>query len=559
MAFLTLFFISAPFEYGAEQVRPVLAVVGLLIVAAVLAFIGLGFALQVSQPQNSQLMMVVFGLALSIRLVAIFTTPILEIDYYRYIWDGKVVCEGVSPYRFSPEQVLKAGDSHDQDLNRLVGLSTRSQSNHITLSRIHYGNYTTVYPPVSQLVFAAAMKLTPESASVEAHVIATKIAMTLFDLGTMLILCGLLKMARIHFGWLIAYAWNPLVIKEIANSGHLDSIATFLVVLTLYLVVRQRIYPFTKFSNWLLMLAGMSLGLGVGAKLFPVVIFPALLVAIVGKNFHGRKRQRGQRLFAGVIFSAAFVLTSCLVLLPLIHKHSGNLVGRSATEATTPAATASANNSESTKSRDGFSGFFSSWRMNDPVFSTIYLNLKSDTKDARQPWFVVTTQNWRRQLDKQFQSLGFDENDPAYLMARILTLCLFSFGYLWHLAKLYHSKHDDERWLVDLVRRITFILAVFLFLQPTVNPWYFVWVAPLTCLTNNRGWLLASGFLTLYYSRFWFKSLAGTFTLGGHSFDGVNLFDQCFVFVEFGLMIAVLICFSNRKKHCEPDDTTSAA
>ena len=565
LAFLILFLISAPFEYGAEQARPVLAVAGLLIVAAVIAFVGLGFALRVPQSQHKKLLTIVFGLAISIRLVAIFTTPVLEIDYYRYIWDGKVVCEGVSPYRFSPTQVLEPENSLGQQLNRLGELSTRSPSNHTILSRIHYEDFTTVYPPVSQFVFAAAMKLTPDSASVEAHVIAVKTAMTLFDLGTLLLICGLLKMARIHLGWLIAYAWNPLVIKEIANSGHLDSIATFFVVLTVCLVVRQRLLPSARFSKSLLVLAGISLGLGVGAKLFPVVVFPALLVAIVGKKVHGNDNQTRKRMFAGAIFSVAFALTSCFVLLPLIYKFSDNgdgqtistqSAGESAVEGNSKAAV---KEPEPTKNRDGFGGFFSSWRMNDPIFSTIYYNLKSDTKDSRQPWFVVTSKSWRIHLDEQFRSIGFAGKDPAYSMARILTLSLFSFFYLWHLVKLHNTKQGDGEWVVDLAQRITLVLALFLFLQPTVNPWYFVWVAPLTCLTNNKRWLLVSGLLTLYYSRFWFKSLTGMYTLGGTDFDGVKLFDHCFVFVEFGLIIAVLVCFCCRKKLREPNDATTSA
>ena len=188
VVFALLFSFSASFQYGAEQTRPVLAVVALLILSSVLAFVGLGFALQVQRTQHKSLLPILIGLALSMRLVAIFTTPILEIDYYRYLWDGKVVCEGVSPYRFSPAAVLESAASLDKNLNQLSALSTRSPSNHTILSRIHYENFTTVYPPVSQFVFASTMGLTPESASVEAHVIAIKMAVTLFDLATMLLL-----------------------------------------------------------------------------------------------------------------------------------------------------------------------------------------------------------------------------------------------------------------------------------------------------------------------------------------------------------------------------------
>lgn len=546
LIFVVLFFLSGPFEYGAEQDRPVLLVVGLLILAAILAYFGVGFACRVPKAQHKKLQMLVFGLALSIRLVAMFTSPILEIDYYRYIWDGKVVCEGVSPYRFSPDQVLASSISLDKDLDRLVNLSTRAESNHVALSRIHFGDYTTLYPPVSQLVFAAAMKLTPEATSVDAHVAAIKIAMTSFDVATMLLIAGLLVLARKHPGWLIAYAWNPLVIKEIANSGHLDSIATFFVVLTLYLIARQKIVQASRSSQWSLAFAGVALGMGVGAKLYPVVLFPVLLFALLG-----RKRPFGHRFVAGANFSAAFALTTCFVLFPMFQDKLNDLVVPSRHEVASEQLP-SAGAEERVVSRDGLGGFFSSWRMNDPVFSTVYFNLKNDFNASTRPWFVFTSQSWRDQLNGQFQNLGFEGMDPAYLMARIVTLSLFFFFYLWQLGSLCHAETQDDQWIASLLLKCTLILAMFLFVQPTVNPWYFVWIAPMACLINNRGWLLASGILMIYYSRFWFESLVGTYAVGSASLSGAKLFDHYFVFVEFGLILVVLTQFKSRKSLAEP-------
>lgn len=543
LVFLGLFFFSGSFDYSASGARPILLVVGLLLVAAILAFLGLGFARQIPESQHKKLMAVIFGLAVSIRLVALFSTPILEIDYYRYIWDGKVVCEGVSPYRYSPAQVLESRVTLDLDLNRVANLAVRSESNHTILSRVHFENYTTLYPPVSQLIFAATMKVTPEAASVDFQVIAMKIAMTLFDLGIMLLVWRLLFLARMHPGWLIAYAWNPLVIKEIANSGHLDSIAAFFLVLTLYLIVRYKLFPGTGLSRWLLVLAGLTLGLGVGAKLFPAVLFPAFLVTAINGG-----SQFGKRLFAGAVFSVAFAITSSLVLLPMFYKPEVSKFDEYGIDSTLLTAS-----DDSVKSQDGFGGFFSSWRMNDPIFSTIYFNVKNNTQSSTQPWFVVTTKGWRTELDAQFRSFGFDGKDSAFTIARMLTLGMFSCFYLWQLTQIYFRGFSDRSDVAQFFRRVTSILALFLILQPTVNPWYFVWVAPLICLTDNRGWILASGFLMLYYSRFWFQSLVGTFTIGGHNFDGVKLFDHCFVFVEFGLIVAVLFFFSNRKYRRKPD------
>ena len=543
LVFLGIFFISGSFDYNATQPRPTLLIVGFLLVTAVLTFLGLGFARQVPDSQHKKLMAIIFGLAVSIRLVALFSTPILEIDYYRYIWDGKVVCESVSPYRYSPAQVLESRVTVDRDLNRVANLAIRSESNHTILSRIHFENYTTLYPPVSQIVFAATMRLTPETASVEFQVIAMKFAMTLFDLGIMILVWRLLCLAGLHPGWLIAYAWNPLVIKEIANSGHLDSIAAFFAVLTLYLVVRYKLFPDAALSRWLLIFSGVTLGLGVGAKLFPVVLFPALLIATINGN-----SKFSDRLFAGTVFSFAFAITSSLVLFPMFYKPEVSKVdqyGIDTTLLTSP--------NDEAQNQDGFGGFFSSWRMNDPIFSTIYFNVKDNTKSSTQPWFVVSTEQWRSELNAQVRSLGFDREDMAFSISRMLTLGMFSCFYLWQLTQIYFRQFSNHSDVSQFVRRLTSILALFLILQPTVNPWYFVWVAPLICLTDNRGWILASGLLMLYYSRFWFQSLTGTFTIGGHNFDGVKLFDHCFVFVEFGLIVAVLFFFSNRKYRRKPD------
>ena len=153
-------------------------------------------------------------IAISLRAIGLFTTPILEIDYYRYIWDGKVAAEGVSPYSHSPARILKAELTSESSYQQVVALSTESESNFVILQRIHFADYRTIYPPVSQFVFSTAMKWFPHTASVQAHIVWIKAVMVLFDLLTMGVIFLLLKRLDFHQGWLIAYAWNPLVIKD---------------------------------------------------------------------------------------------------------------------------------------------------------------------------------------------------------------------------------------------------------------------------------------------------------------------------------------------------------
>ena len=94
LCFVAISFLSSPFEYGSSVDRPILIVTGILILSSGIAFYGLVDAIKISTTNrhaSRRLTVLVIGIALSARLVALFTCPILEIDYYRYMWDGKVL------------------------------------------------------------------------------------------------------------------------------------------------------------------------------------------------------------------------------------------------------------------------------------------------------------------------------------------------------------------------------------------------------------------------------------------------------------------------------------
>jgi hypothetical protein len=65
---------------------------------------------------------------------------------------------------------------------------------------------------------------------------------------------------------LLIWAWHPLVIVEIAGSGHQDIIGIFFLIGCFYFLKQQKTIPST------LMLIGSFL-----SKLFPVMLFPLLL------------------------------------------------------------------------------------------------------------------------------------------------------------------------------------------------------------------------------------------------------------------------------------------
>ena len=607
--FAIIFGLSRPFEYGSDLPRPILAVTILLMLGACVAFWGGGAAVRCKQ--SAQLLMLIVVVGVSLRLLGLFTCPILEIDYYRYLWDGKVLASGVSPYQFSPAQVLgeeaedaapdfdfeanilglsnleqtnqplndPSGDSANDplsvaDFETLAALSVETESNNTILKRIHFDEYSTIYPPVSQAVFCLAMKWFPATASVEAHIIFIKSVLVVFDLMILALVWALLSQLKIHVGWLILYAWNPLVIKEIANGGHLDSIAVFFMMLSVFCISKWLQQQPGKLSCSLPELGGIALGFGFGAKLFPIVLFPALLITVARVGW-----------LAALKFGVGFVVAGGLVISPMYYWINQNDVSEKskiASEAETPPlnslgigelgstiiASAAEEETEGPVKKEGLTSFLSKWRMNDVIFSGIYLNLKSTENEDSRPWYVVTPSNFRSWLQESCERRSFGGGNPAFTLTRLVTLGVFAIFYLWQLLEIFGRPSEtivsgseselgprsSNQYSIELDRMV-WILAAFLFVQPTVNPWYWIWIAPMAVFSRNRGWLLVAGLLLVYYSRFWFSTIPTSFDIAGYA--GVGLFDHGLAFIEFAAIVAVVLIFKAHKKAVDQDRSTA--
>lgn len=177
------------------------------------------------------------------RAILLPSTPILEDDFWRYMWDGRVISNGVNPYDFAPND------------SALDGLSTSYRS------QIGWPELSTIYPPFAQLLFGLAHIIFGDS------VIGLKIIFLLFDFGIWwLLFCWLSALGQnTKFSFL--YLLNPLVLKEISNSAHLDSVVVFFTLLSVYLMSQKKMFR----SAW------ASLALATLTKLFPIVLIPLFL------------------------------------------------------------------------------------------------------------------------------------------------------------------------------------------------------------------------------------------------------------------------------------------
>lgn len=249
---LGLSFLSYFFVYGQDHAqRPVLGVLFFYSICWI------GLVLAIWQIQSGQLASVgrIVVIALVARVLLLPSNLILENDVYRYVLDGQNLLHSQNPYQLSPEQI------RNDPTHPLKAQSDNSLSVQV-LERTSYPEISTVYPPVAQVVFAVGALLTGWDWRGQRYIL------FLVDLAVIGSLLVLLKRLQIFPGYVIMYAWNPLVLKEVTNSAHIDVVAClFLVFLILSAIV---------FKAWKLtaVTTGFFLGLATLSKIYPIILAP---------------------------------------------------------------------------------------------------------------------------------------------------------------------------------------------------------------------------------------------------------------------------------------------
>lgn len=164
----------------------------------------------------------------------VLTPPILSDDLYRYLWEGRLWLEGLSPYRIAPD---------DRAL-----LQLRDEA----WSRINNKPLASIYPPLSQALFVLAAALGGTATSVKALAL-------LAHLVSAAVMGRMTSSPRAT----LALALNPLLLSEAALNGHFDVLCG-LVLLSAAWALGQR-----RFAR-----AGAAVVAATGLKLVGLVLLP---------------------------------------------------------------------------------------------------------------------------------------------------------------------------------------------------------------------------------------------------------------------------------------------
>ena len=181
------------------------------------------------------------GLAVAMRLLLVGEEPLLSTDLYRYIWDGRVQAAGINPYRYVPADPALA--------------ALRDAAIYPNINRADYA--VTAYPPVAEVFFLLVSRIAETA-------IAMRLAMVACEIVIVAVVLDLLRRLALPQTAVVAYAWHPMAIWEIANNGHVEALMVALMMLGLWLLVRaQRVR------------GAVAVALAALAKPYAVLILPA--------------------------------------------------------------------------------------------------------------------------------------------------------------------------------------------------------------------------------------------------------------------------------------------
>jgi len=210
-------------------------------------------------------------LAFGFRAVFILTIPNLSQDFYRFLWDGRLILEGINPYLYTPESFIS-------NVEYPIAQAKELYDGMGHLNAGHFSNY----PPLNQLCFVIASLFTGKS--ILGSIIGIRLIIIAADFGTLYFGKKLLEKLKLPVHNIFWYILNPFIIIELTGNLHFEGVMIFFLILSLYLLYS---------GKW--QLAALVFALSVSVKLIPLIFLPLLYQKL------GWKKSIGFYVIVGVV------------------------------------------------------------------------------------------------------------------------------------------------------------------------------------------------------------------------------------------------------------------
>ncbi len=217
------------------------------------------------------------------RLLFLLSVPVLSNDYTRFIWDGRLMLEGVNPFMSLPKEVAGTAIQDLIDPGNVL---------YPAMGSLQPENYT-CYPPLNQFVFLFTSLF--DNNSVLLNIVWMRLFIILADLGLVWVGTRMLRMLKLPTQAILLYALNPLVIIELSGNLHFEGFMLFLLLLAFYYLFRYR---------W--KLSALFFAFAVSVKLIPLLLLPLLYKRLGIKKF--------------MAYSSMVILLNVILFLPFLNE-----------------------------------------------------------------------------------------------------------------------------------------------------------------------------------------------------------------------------------------------
>lgn len=191
--------------------------------------------------------------AIFFRLLLLFSIPALSDDFYRFVWDGRLLLNDINPYTILPSDFIQTPDFQRVIIDKSI------------FTKLNSPNYYTVYPPLNQLIFVVSAWFS--QGSLFGNIISLRVFILLAEIGTLfLLLTPAFKKERTTINTKLAlYAFNPLIILELTGNLHFEAVVIFFLLLA---------YQFRKKS---IVFSSLFFACAVSTKMLPLIFIPLII------------------------------------------------------------------------------------------------------------------------------------------------------------------------------------------------------------------------------------------------------------------------------------------
>jgi hypothetical protein len=389
------------------------------------------------QVLKSQIVLLTW-LAFIFRAIFIFAIPSLSQDFYRFIWDGRMILEGINPYLYTVESFISENKfpvAQAQELYMGMG----------ELNASHFTNY----PPLNQLGFQVAALFAGKS--ILGSVVVMRLLIIAADFGTLFFGKKLLEKLNMPVHNIFWYILNPFIIIELTGNLHFEGVMIFFFIWSLYLLHN---------GKW--KLAALVLGLSISTKLIPLMFLPLFYQWFVKRNVIGNEMKQS-------VSKSEFAMS----LTPL---NDG--------EKWIPVLTGM------TKLMSFYAIIIlTTFLLSLPFFSTEFINNYIKTVGL---WFQDFEFNASLYYIARAIGYSFRGYNEIAVIGKTIPIMVF----LFIVILTFFRKNTT---MVQLITAMLLVLSFYYFTATTVHPWYIATLLILSVFTNYKFPLVWSFVIILSY------------------------------------------------------------